>query len=331
MKTIKPTRKANVLLGFLLKGEVDAIFKQNPFEIPQPDANAIQLWRRSAEAIATLPFTPPAARIDLLLDNTAPQVVDEIRARPTFRKHYESFADYQFAMVPIDSLLAPQWLADMDYIEELSGLISPNASIEEQVRFAMAEGEITEPIIAGPQVIFTSQGRNLHAEPIPSFRQIAPGEFEVVVRASSRPNYVQAAQIGNRLLLTNGVHKVCALSLRGYTHAPCVLRAINRIEESGLNLQSTMFRPELLGGTRPAQVIDFLNERVAVPIAMRSMHQVLTIGIGIGMLQVPAVSQSPPNGQGLTQTTMLAVSESSGIETGGGRTTPAFPDRQAQN
>jgi hypothetical protein len=293
MKTIKPTRKAKVLLGFLLKGEVDAIFKQNPFEIPQRGGNAIEFWRRSADAVARLPFTPTVAQIDVL-DNTAPQIVDEIRARPTYRKHYESVADYQFAMAPIDSLLAPQWLADMDYVEELSGRISANASIEEQIRFAMAEGVITEPIITGPQVTFTSQSRDLHAEQIPSFRQIAPDEFEVVVRACSRPNYVQAAQIGNRLLLINGVHRVCALFLRGYTHSPCLLRRINRIEESGLNLQSTMFRPEVLGSSRPAQVIDFLNDDVAVPIAMRSMNQVLTIGIGIGMLQVPAISQSPP-------------------------------------
>ena len=101
MKTIKPTRKAKVLLGFLLKGEVDAIFKQNPFEIPETGGNAIQLWRQSAQAIATLPFTPPVAQIDLL-DAAAPQIVAEIKSRPTYKKYYENFADYQFAMVPID-------------------------------------------------------------------------------------------------------------------------------------------------------------------------------------------------------------------------------------
>jgi hypothetical protein len=291
MNTIKPTRKAKLLLGFLAKGEVDAIFKQNPFEVPATDRSPIQLWRRSADAVARLPFTPPVASIEVL-DNGESQIVDEIKARPTYKKHYESIADYQFAMVPVNSLLAPQWLADMDYIEELSCRISPNAGVEEQIRFAMADGVITEPIIAGPQVIFTSQSRDLHAEQIPSVRQVGPGEFEVVVRASSRPNYVQAAAVGNRLLLTNGVHKVCAFLLKGYTHVPCVLRRINRVEESGLNLQTSLFRPELFNGARPAQVLDFLNDDVAVSISMRSMHQVLRIGVGVEVLQVPAVSQS---------------------------------------
>src|ERR1700688_105708 len=306
MKTIKPTRKAKLLLGFLAKGEVDAIFKQNPFEIPEADGNPIQLWRRSADAVAGLPLTPPAAGVEVL-DNGALPIIDEIKGRPTYRKHYESFADYQFCMVPVNSLLAPQWLADMDYIDELSRRISSDAGIEEQIRFAMAEGVITEPIIAGPQVIFTSQGRDLHAEQMPSVRQVGTGEYEIVVRASSRPNYIQAVAIGNRLLLTNGVHKVCALFLRGHTHVPCVLRRISRIEESGLNLQTTLLRPELLGGARPAQVVDFLNENVAVSVLMRSMHQVLTVGIGIGTLQVPAVSQLLPAEQ--SADVMLMVSK----------------------
>jgi len=109
------------------------------------------------------------------------------------------------------------------------------------------------------------------------------------------------------LLLTNGVHKVCALFLRGHTHVPCVLRRISRIEESGLNLQTTLLRPELLGGARPAQVVDFLNENVAVSVLMRSMHQVLTVGIGIGTLQVPAVSQLLPAEQ--SADVMLMVSK----------------------
>jgi hypothetical protein len=309
MKAIKRTRKAKLLLGFLAKGEVDAIFKQNPFEVPQSNNNPIQLWRQSSDAVARLPFTPPVAGVEVL-DSGAWPIVEEIKARSTYKKYYESIADYQFAMVPISSLLAPQWLADMDYIDELSCRISSDASLDEQIRFAMAEGVVAEPIVAGPQVIFTSRGRDLHAEQIPSVRQVGDSEYEIVVRAGSRPNYIQAAAIGNRLLLINGVHKVCALLLKGYTHVPCVLRCISRIEESGLNLQTSLFRPELLGGARPAQVVDFLNEDVAVSVLMRSMHQVLTVGIGIGTMQVPAISQLPPAAQvvgDVAQATMLMV------------------------
>lgn len=289
METVRPTRKVKLLLGFLVKGEADAIFKQNLFSIPQVNADPIQLWRRSADAVLNLPITPGTPEIRILEDAES-RAVGEVRARQTFKKHYESFADYQFAMVGVNSLLTPQSFADIDYIDELSGRIGGDASLEEQIRFAMAEGEITEPIITGAHVIFTSQRRDLHVEQIPTLRQLDTGEFEIVIRASSRPNYVQAVKAGNRLLLTNGVHKVCAMIRNGYAHVPCLLRHAGRLEESGLNMQqSSLFRPDLLNGLRPAQIIDFLDERVSVSVALRSMYQVLRVGIGVEMFDVPAI------------------------------------------
>lgn len=86
-----------------------------------------------------------------------------------------------------------------------------------------------------------------------------------------------------------------------------MLRAISRIEESGLNLQTSLFRPDLMGGARPAQVIDFLNDDVAVSVSVRSMHQVLTIAIGVGMLQVPAVSHLPLITQAMGEVTQTQV------------------------
>jgi len=156
----------------------------------------------------------------------------------------------------------------------------------------MSEGAITEPIIAGPQVIFTSLRPDIYADQIPTVREVEPGEFEIVVRANSRPNYVSVASIGGRLLLTNGVHHVCALHLRGFDSTPCVLRSVSRIEETGLNLQSTMFRPDLLNGPRPPQVLDFLNSKVSVPLKMRSVYHVVRIGIAVEPIRIPAIADS---------------------------------------
>jgi hypothetical protein len=292
VKTVRPTRNMAALLGFLVKGEVDAIFKQQPFELVERNAEPLQLWRRSSDAIRNLSPTPTSPKIELL-DPSQHSVVKSVMARRTFQKYYEAVADYQFALVPIDALLAPQWFADVDYIDELSAQIDPDASLDQQVRLAMAEGTITEPIVSGPQIIFTSPRRDLHADQIPTIRETDPGEFEITIHATSRPNYVSAAAVGNRLLLTNGVHKVCAFAKAGFVRVPCLLRQINRIEESGLQVnQTSLFRPELINSLRPAQVADFLKDQVSVQVTLRSMYQVLRIGIGIETLTVPAIS--PP-------------------------------------
>ena len=229
-----------------------------------------------------------------MLDEHQLPAIREIKARPTFARYYDTVDDYQFALVPIVALLAPQWFADMDYVREVSSQVNESSSLEDLVHFTMAEGRVTEPIVSGAQVIFQSPRPDLHADQVPTVREVAPGEFEIVIRAGSRPNYVQVASIGDRLLLTNGVHRVCALHLHGHTATPCLLRRVNRVEDTGLNLQTTLFRPDLFGGTRPAQVIDFFNEEVAVPLKMRSTHHVLRIGIGAELIRVPAVSGPDP-------------------------------------
>ncbi len=281
-------RNIRAILGFLVKAEVDAIFRQQPFELVNGEPDPFTAWRASCKAIRNLSPTPLELEVGLI-DESKLGVIGEVRSRSTFARYYEAVDDYQFAVVPVEGLLSPQWFADLDYVHELSSQISESASMEELVRFTMMEGSVTEPIINGAHVIFNSDRPDLHADQIPSVREIGHGEFEIVVRAGSRPNYVQVAMVGGRLILTNGVHRVCALHLRGYANIPCLLRKVSRIEEAGLNLQTSLFRPELIGGPRPAQVVDFLQGGVAATLKLRSMQHVLRIAIGVDMIKIPAI------------------------------------------
>jgi hypothetical protein len=294
-------RDIRAILGFLLKAEVDAIFKQQPFELKDENTDPARSWRVSCDTVRSLSPTPTNAQIGLLDENQL-SIIKQIKARRTFAKYYEAVDDYQFALVPVNALLASQWFADLDYINELASHVSENASLEDLIRFTMAEGVIAQPIISGPQVLFASQRPDIHADPIPVVREVEPGEFEIIVRANSRPNYVSVASIGGRLLLPNGVHHVCALYLRGFESVPCVLRNVGRIEEVGLDLRTSLFRPELLSGPRPAQVLDFLDDQVAVPLKLRSMYHTLRIGIGVEQIKIPAI-QSPnfPSKHGVPQ------------------------------
>jgi hypothetical protein len=287
------SRRIGAILGFLLKGEVDAIFKQQPFELRNGNIDAAQAWRASHDAVRLLGPTPTNVQVGLLDESQFP-IIKEIRARKTFAKYYEAVDDYHFAVVPINSLLTPQWFADLDYVDEVASQIEENAPLESLIRFTMAEGIITQPIVSGAQVVFASLRPDICADQIPTVREVESGEFEIVVRASGRPNYVSVASIGGRLLLTNGVHRVCALSLRGFDSVPCLLRNVSRMEETGLRLQTSLFRPELLSGSRPALVLDFLNEKVAVPLWMRSMYHILRIGIGVEPIQIPAIPSAHP-------------------------------------
>lgn len=293
-QVIRPTRRFSALLGFLLKHEVDAIFKQQPFET-EDQQDPLELWRDFDRRRQSLPPLAQGSRPEPLPE-TLRGTVEQIIARKTYREHYEPVGDYSFVLAPVEALLTPQWQADLDYIDELSSALGGELGLEQQLLFAMSEGRITEPIVTGNQVVFTSPRRDLHADPIPVVREIEGGDFEIVIRASSRPNYIQIAEIGGRLLVTNGVHRVCALYSRGLRQIPCLYRQIHNLEEAGLNARSTtLFRDQLFLSPRPALVTDLLNHDAAVPLRMRSMYQVLQVVVNVGTLTVPAI---PPGTAG---------------------------------
>ena len=285
---ISEHRRYGSLLGFLAKAEVDAIFKQQPFKTVR-DEDPIDVWRRFDQQRQMLEPASPGAIA--ALPHNLRELEDEVRARKTFRQYYEAVADYQFGLVPLRSLLSPQWPVDLDYVEELAGQLSAQPSEEELFRFALCEGSIHQPVIAGNQVLFTTSRRDLHADHIPEVRQTNSDEYEIIVRASSRPNYVNVAVLEGRLLLTNGVHKVCALLRLGMTHTFCAYRGVDTFADTGIMAQTSLFRDAIFKSPRPALVADFMDPRTSAPLYIRSMNQILQVAVTVGTMTIPALPQ----------------------------------------
>ena len=286
-ESVTENRRVAGLLGFLLKGEVDAAFQQQPFKTTD-GRDPLEVWQsldRERQGLSShVPGMAEAIPVSLQ------SVAAEIASRSNFKKHYQAVADYSFAQVPIDSLIAPQCWADVDYIQELATQLGLNPSAETQMQFAFAEGRISAPIVTANQVQFISPCRDLYADPIPAIKETSPGSFEIVVHAASRPNYVQVALIDGRLVLTNGVHKVCALYTTGFKTCFCLIRTAANLQEAGLNPQlTTLFRDALFRSARPALVRDFLDPRVAASLHLRSMYQIMQVSINVGIFQVPAL------------------------------------------
>jgi hypothetical protein len=284
----RPTRRVAGILGFLQKGEVSVIFQQQPFETAT-GASPLDLWRDGERARQGLAPVGSATARDLNPSTAA--AVEEVKRRSTYKQAYESVADYQFQLVPIDLLLTPQWYADVEYIDEIVQSLKPGMSEEQQLQFAMTEGKITEPIVLGNVVSFTSPRRDLHTSPIPTIRETAEGDFEISLKAGSRPNYVQVAEvaeIGGRLLLTNGVHKVCALYKAGYRECVCLFRKVQTVRDAGFDTNSSTLFSQYTSA-RPPLVIDLLDVKLASELRMRPLYQVLQVSINVGTTFVPAL------------------------------------------
>jgi hypothetical protein len=279
-------RRFGALLGFLVKAEVDAIFKQQPFKTIAGE-DPLELWRRYDQKRQGLDSAPSGQIAEL--PSLLKAIEADVRQRRTFQQYYEAVADYQFGIAPIDALLSPQWAVDLDYVDELASQLAGGPSDETQLRFALSEGSINQPIIAGNQVLFTTSRRDLHADQIPEVRQVDSDEYEIVIRATSRPNYINVSILDDRLLLTNGVHKVCALQKAGLSSCFCVFRRIDSLTDSGINVQTSIFRDPVFKGPRPAMVRDFLEPSASAPLYIRSMNQILQIAVSVGTMTIPAL------------------------------------------
>src|SRR5437773_10819713 len=109
-QVVRPTRRVAALLGFLLKGEVDAIFKQRPYQTVA-GKDPLDLWReqdRRRQEMSSVPIGKPCGLPEELL-----KTIEQIKTRKTYKKTYEGMADFEFALIPIESLISPQWEADL--------------------------------------------------------------------------------------------------------------------------------------------------------------------------------------------------------------------------
>jgi hypothetical protein len=286
---VRATRRFLGLIGFLNKAEVDAFFNQLPISPADPRTQPADIWTAVQQHVARLqPRAVDNPQLSPVPDEAIP-VIEQVRQRQSFKRWYEAVADYNFALAPFDSLLAPQWEADLDYIEEQSARAPKVGDWSAAFAFAMQEDAIGEPVVNQNQVIFSSHRRDLFCNPIPEIRSVEPGVYEIVVTAQSRPNFIQVASLNGRLVLVNGVHRALAMKRVGFAQIPCVFRQVDTHAELGLNPGVLFLRPETILGPRPALVADFLSEDLASPLLMRAMDQVLRIAVVTEPMTVPAL------------------------------------------
>jgi len=287
--SVRVTRRFAGLLGGLSKAEVDAIFTQLPFTPADASKSATDLRRSARTELAKQPPVDAGPLPTKPIPVEAQPVGEEVQKRHSFKRWYEAVADYDFGLVPIASLLTPQWQVDLDYVDELAAQAPHPEDWSAALAFAMPEGTIGEPVVSQNQVIFSSHRADLFCAQIPEVRSTGPGVYEIVVTAHSRPNYLQVVRLKNRLILTNGVHKTLAMSKRGYSEIPCVIRTAGAYEELGLTHMWSFLRPEVVEGARPILVQDFLNDGLAAPLLMRGTDQVLRVSVIIEQLSIPAL------------------------------------------
>jgi hypothetical protein len=264
---------------FIQKLEIDAVLNQNPIRLV--DRRPLDQVVQQARA-AMLGLAPYVVQPVLPLPQELERAVEGVRTGEVFNREYAAKFDVSFGMVPLDSLISPQPLADLDYVDELADSLSSEPDLGRDFEFAFPQGTIPEPAVVGNTVTFATHAPNIYVTPAPTYRKV-PGGYEVVVRAESKPNYLFVAQLGGRLMLVNGVHHVLALIRAGREHAPAVIGQATMLQELGLG-QTTLLNQ--FGAARPPLVKDFFSP-CAVPVLRRAMGNATQVVVQSGQATFP--------------------------------------------
>jgi hypothetical protein len=276
------------LLGWFSAAQAARLIEQKHLLDVPPLPELYALIEQTAEYCELLPPPTPRAGATTTIA-LMPDVEDELMQRPTFVREYAPYSDFRVCLVPLHLLITPQWYINLDFVEHLRQHAPRLEDLRGAIQFAFTEGaELDDFWLSGSALAISTnsigQPRIHHVEG----RRIGPHEIEAVVRVRSRPNYLEVAKVGSRLVMVNGVHRAAALMQAGFDRTPCLLSQYESVAE--VIPQTTLgIVPEarLLGDDRPPYLADYFDPQAAPRFRQRSVYTVVRITPQVDTMYVP--------------------------------------------
>lgn len=183
--------------------------------------------------------------------------------------------DWSVGIAPLRAILSYQKTVSESAVERASGVDITDAAAV--FRYCLPEAATPVPQTAqtdldGKGVSMSSLNPNLRVFGFAA--GVHNGQNFMGFAYGFGTNVVQIAEYQGRWFVRDGYHRCYGLLRRGVEYAPCVfIRASNTLELGSEN--PAFFRHELLFGTRPPALTDFLNDDVARSVTKPAMRKVI--------------------------------------------------------
>lgn len=206
------------------------------------------------------------------LDPGLADLAAEVRAHPHYRRSFNTLPT-EFGMVELDSLIIDQRHVTRNFVERRMADIGPAPSPQALFRICMPLDEPDTPVqvqkVGARRWVFRcgSTDFRFHEPVLLRPDQITghdsngaiTGVVGLVVGFGS--NFLNAVQVGDRMLLSNGYHRAVALRALGITHAPCIIQTASRVDELQVSVKSRVADDAefYFESARPPLLRDFFN------------------------------------------------------------------------
>lgn len=210
------------------------------------------------------------------------RLASELSAHARFRRAFDSLPT-RVAWVELERLIIFQHHVSHNFVGELAARIGPAPEPEQLFRFCLPLGTPQAAVeirrISSKRYVFRSPSidfRYLEAvlfEPaqLAGYESLGPigGVLGLIVGFGS--NFLNAVQIGRRLMLNNGYHRACALRAAGHTHAPCIVQSAATIDDLALVAKSDVMKDPsfYFESARPPLLRDFFEPRLRRLLGVR--------------------------------------------------------------
>jgi hypothetical protein len=226
------------------------------------------------------------------LDECFEPLAARVKEHANYRRTFNALPT-SFGMVELDKLIVDQRHVTFDFVEALQARMgrAPGAARLFDICMPLDAPEAPVKIrkVGSRRYVFECDSTDFRfheptllpsVEAYESFGAVA-GIVGLVVGFGA--NFLNAVQVGKRMLLNNGYHRACALRAVGVTHAPCIIQHASRVDELEIACASRVSSDAefYFESARPPLLRDFFDPKIRKLLPIRKRVRQIEIEFSI--------------------------------------------------
>lgn len=221
--------------------------------------------------------------------------IRKITLSSSFQKAFRG-RDYEFRMVEIDKLITPQVGVYVDFIEHLKSSFPQKITEDFIFDLCLSNSKENARIsflrLNDSTFLYSSDSTDFRVvdiesrpaqEPNPTEASKALPNTALSVILGYGSQIVNVVSSGNKMVLSNGLHRLYALRSAGITHAPALV--INNPIQ--IELSKYLQFDLIMNNPRPPMMKDFFNPELTTEVNLKPRKRALKISIQQELIEVP--------------------------------------------
>lgn len=269
------------------------------------EAVLMEEWR-NARAVALRLMQDEAGDADGIGVQSLPEdmkpLADHVLRQPSMHR-LTSLLSRSWCMVEIDRLVVFQDAINLRHVGHLEASIPPSPTAQDLIELVSRSGAHAHPqvrfIQSDGSYTFASASNDLRfldvatVEPasIVDYEPFGAASHALVIYLGFSDNLISATRFGDRIILTNGSHRLYLLRKLGFRYAPCLLTDASDRDSSEILLPAAVRqdRQFYLQSPRPPLFKDYADPCLTCNVPVVRKNYVLKAKLDLQRIAVPAL------------------------------------------